>query len=154
MGQAQSGQNAFPGQGQQGEKKDQAGCPADAGLSTSALALCAMSERDLRSRVVFQASYQLIGCQNTCNKAHYAPLKLLAFLLYLTEGEEEMGAAATSTTSGEEATPVCKGEAPRACLLPACTAALSLHHYHLTTGHPVHCDQRLIMKPRPETSAM
>ena len=29
MGQAQSGQNAFPGQGQQGEKKDQVRCFTD-----------------------------------------------------------------------------------------------------------------------------
>ena len=68
MGQAQSGQNAFPGQGQQGEKKDQARCPADVALSTSASAF-----REQTSDVI-----QHLFCLNICNhcawdeRAHFS----------------------------------------------------------------------------------
>jgi hypothetical protein len=132
MGQAQSGQNAFPGQGQQGEKKDQARCPADVALSTSASAF-----REQTSDVI-----QHLFCLNISNHCAWTnvrrlasapPLKLLACLLCPTEGEEEMGAAAASTAGGEEAAPVCTGKAASASCWPA-QAALSLHHYMSDRG--------------------
>ena len=105
MGQAQSGQNAFPGQGQQGEKKDQVGCSSDA---QAVQAYCAAMQLVItRNR---------IACCTLKRRALARVLEVLRCLVVRllcvpTEGEEEMGATAASTARWQEAAPLRPGNA-------------------------------------------